>query len=323
MRPFLALLLPALAGAAILPDSIGPFQRTRSAPIAVADRAVWDEYGLRESESADYQNGVSKLTVAAYRLQDPTGAMAAFQWLRDAKATQSAAATLAVETASSLLLARGNYVVAFNGYKPSPAERDALLAGLRNVDTSSLPTLPELFPRANLVPNSERYIVGPASLQKFDSGIPPSVAGFHMGAEGQFGLLHGPKGDTALAVFNYPTNQMAMERVNEFAKLPGAVTKRAGPLVAVILSPPDPDEAERILSQIRYQAVVTLNQPTPTARDNIGNLVYNVFILIGFLMVFAVVSGLFVGGVRRFLLRGKKGEEAEAMISLHLENRES
>ncbi len=323
MRPFLALLLPALAAAAILPDSIGPFQRTHSALIALADRAVWDEYGLQESETAEYRNGGSKLTVAAYRLQDSTGALAAFQWLRDPKATQSAAATLAAETASSLLLARGNYVLAFNGYKPSSAESDAVIASLRNLDTTSLPTLPGLFPRASLVANSERYIVGPASLQKFDPGIPPSVAGFHMGAEAQFGLLHGPKGDTALAVFNYPTNQMAMDRVNEFAKLPGAVTKRAGPLVGVILSPPDPDEAERILAQIRYQAVVTLNQPAPSARDNIGNLVINIFVLIGILLAFAVVSGLFVGGVRRFLLRGKKGEEAEPMIMLHLENRGS
>jgi O-antigen ligase len=59
----------------------------------------------------------------------------------------------------------------------------------------------------------------------------------------------------------------------------------------------------------------------PTRRDNIGNLVINAFVLIGILGAFSIVSGLCVGGVRAMLRRGKKGEEAEDMILLHLERR--
>jgi hypothetical protein len=73
--------------------------------------------------------------------------------------------------------------------------------------------------------------------------------------------------------------------------------------VAVILSPPDPDAAERLLAQVRYRAEVTLDERVPTLRDNIGNLVVNAFVLTGILLAFCVVSGLAVGGSRVFLRR--------------------
>jgi hypothetical protein len=317
------LLLPALAAAAMLPEVIGPYHRTSGSAAALTDRAIWNEYGLKDSETALYENARARLTVTAFRLQDPTGALAAFQWRRDPKAAPSKAAALAAETPSSLLIAHGNYLLSFEGYKPAAAELQAVTDALPNIDSTSLPALPRYFPQANLVPNSERYIVGPASLQKFDPGIPPSVAAFHMGAEAEFGVFHGPKGEMALALFNYPTNQMAMDRIAEFGKLPGAVTKRAGPLLAVILSPADPDEAERLLSQVRWNVDVTLNERAPTARDNIGNLVINAFVLIGMLLAFSTVAGLFAGGFRRAMVWRRKGQELEPMIMLHLENRGS
>jgi hypothetical protein len=316
-----ALLLPLMAGAAILPDSIGPYQKMSAPRNAVIDRQIWDEYGLKDTETVIYENGGKQFSVTAYQLQDSTAALAAFDWQRNAKATPSKAASLAAETDDTLLLVRGNYLLSFNGYKPAQAELDALTGGLRNVDTTSLPTLPGFLPSENRVPNSERYITGPVSLEKFYPGIPPSVASFRLGAEAQSGVFRTPKGEMALAIFNYPTQQMAMQKIGDFEKLPGAVAKRSGPLVAVIVSPPDADAAERLLSQVRYQAEVTRSEYVPTQRDNIGNLVINAFILIGILLVFSTVSGLFAGGFRILLRRRRKGEEAEPMISLHLEGR--
>ena len=171
------------------------------------------------------------------------------------------------------------------------------------------------------MPDSERYIIGPASLRKFNPGIPPSVAAFHLGAEAQLGVFHSPKGDMVLTIFNYPTPQIAMQQAASLGKIPGAEVKRSGPLVAVILSPPDPDAAERLLAQVRYRAEVTRDEHVPTLRDNIGNLVVNAFVLTGLLLAFCVVSGLALGGFRAFLRRFRKGEDPEAMITLHLERR--
>ena len=105
------------------------------------------------------------------------------------------------------------------------------------VDTTALPALVTSLPTEGLVPNSERYITGPNSLQKFDPGVSPSVAAFHYGAEAQLGVFHSPKGDITMAIFNYPTPQIAMQKESDFRNLPGGpVVKRTGPLVAVVLA---------------------------------------------------------------------------------------
>jgi hypothetical protein len=321
MKYLVAFLLPALAGAAIWPDAIGAYHKTTAPAVTLADRAVWDEWGLAESEAAVYENAGKRFTATAWRLRDSTSALAAFDWQRNAKATPSKVAALAAETPTTLLMAHGNYLLWFDGYKPAVAELDAVVGELRNVDSTALPNLPGFLPSENLAPNSERYIVGPASLAKFDPGIPPSVAAFHLGAEAQMGVFHSPKGDMTLAIFDYPTPQIAMQRIGDFERIPAAVAKRSGSFVAVVLSPADADAAERLLSQVRYQAEVTRDAYVPSRRDNIGNLVINAFVLIGILLSFALVSGLFVGGFRAFWRHGRKADEAEAMISLHLQGR--
>ena len=318
-RFLFALLLPALAQAAIWPDVIGDWHRTAVSTPVLTDGPLWDEYGLQESEAATYQNGSAKFTATAWRLQDSTGALAAYDWQRPAQSRPSTVAALAAETADSLMLVHGNYLLSFSGYKPTDPELDPIVESLRNVDTTAFPTLPGHLPLRDLVSGSERYIIGPASLRKFNPGILPSAAAFHLGAEAQLGVFHGPKGDMVLTIFNYPTPQIAMQQADSLGKIPGAEVKRSGPLVAVILSPPDPDAAERLLAQVRYQAEVTLDEHVPTLRDNIGNLVVNAFILTGLLLAFCLVSGLAVGGFRAFLRHFRKGVEPESVITLHLE----
>ena len=157
------------------------------------------------------------------------------------------------------------------------------------------------------------------ALAKFSPGISPSLAGFHVGVEAQTGVFRSPKGDMTLAIFNYPTNQIAIQKISEFEGTPHAMAKRSGPLVAVILSPADPDAAETLLSKVRYQASITWNERTSTRRDNVANLILNVFVLIGILAAFCILSGLFVGAFRVWLRRGKPGSEEESMILLHLD----
>jgi hypothetical protein len=318
MKLFLSLLLPVLASAAILPDTIGPYQRGAVSQPVLADRPVWDEYGLKDYESVVYENGKAKLTAMAWQFQDTTGSMAAFDWQRPDKSTQSKVAALATETPDSLILVHGNYLLSFTGYKPTQPELDSVAASLKLVDRTSLPTLPEHLPTQARVANSERYIMGPASLQRFVPGISPSVVAFHLGAEGQFGVFHSAKGNTTMAIFEYPTPQMAMQRIAEFSKLPGAMAKRSGTLVSVTVNPPDPDLAESLISQVRFRADVAVQEHIPTLRDNIGNLVINAFILIGILLVFITIAGLSVGVLRAWRWRGNNNPDADTLTSLHL-----
>jgi hypothetical protein len=320
-RLWLTVLLPGLAAAAIWPETMGPWKRTRVQPAAVADRPLWDEYGLREAERATFENGERSFEGAGYRLADPTAALGAYQWQRPAGGTRSKLAALAAETPKSAVAVHGNLLLVFDGYKPSAEEYGALVGGLRNVDTSALPTLTGFLPSRTLVAGSERYIIGPAGLEKFNPGIPPSVAAFSMGAEAQIGVYESPKGDMKLALFNYPTPQIAIQRYEEFQKVPGVMAKRSGPIVAAMVAPADRDAAEKLLAEVRYEAQITLSEYVPTQRDNIGNLIINAFVLIGILLGFSVVAGLAFGGVRAVRRLVRRGEEPEAMIALHLENR--
>src|ERR1039457_3514827 len=83
-----AVLAPALCLGAIWPENIGAWKRAATTQATLFDRPVWDEYGLKESEAARYENGGGNFTVTGYRLQDTTGAMAAFDWQRDRKSTR-------------------------------------------------------------------------------------------------------------------------------------------------------------------------------------------------------------------------------------------
>ncbi len=308
--------------AAIWPEQLGPFTRGPIKPVALTDSAVWEEYGLVQTEQAEYKSDSLRFTASAFRFRDPTGAMAAFQWQKPAGSTPSKLGELAVETPDAVVLAFHNYLLRLEGWKPDGAELAPLLETLPQIDQSALPTLPGYMPAAGRASNSERYVLGPASLARFEAGIPPSVAAFHLGTEAQLAEFKAKGGNIRMAVFSYPTPDLARERAAEFSKLQGALVKRSGPLVAVILSPSDPDEAERLLARVQYQATITWNERVPTARDNVGNLILNILVLTGVLILFCAAAGVAFGGARILARRYFKGwVDDQAMILLHLEDR--
>jgi hypothetical protein len=317
-----ALLLPVLASAAIWPDAVATFHRVSAQPVAFQQSAIPDEFGFEQGETAQYEGDGQKFTASAYRFQDPTGAVAAFEWMRLPDSKPSGIAKFAVDSSEGSLILHGNYLLKFVGYHPTEPVVAAVVQSLRQVNVTSLPPLLDYMPAENLVPNSERYILGPASLARFAPAIPPSTAAFHLGAEAQLAAYHGPGGDVTMALFEYPTPQMAMQQAPEFSKIAQSMVKRSGPLVAIVLSSPNPDASEKLLALVKYQANITLDHRVNTRRDNIGDLVINAFILIGILLIFSVVGGLAVGGFRAFARHGRGGEDAEAMIVLHLADRQ-
>ena len=302
--------------AAIWPDQFGAFQKTATETVQRSG-ALWEEYGLEAAEQAKYSQNSKQFTATAYRLKDATSAYAAFEWLRPSDATPSSLGKLAVKTPESTLLAFGNYVFDFQGRPPEAAELEELFQHLPRLDQSSLPI--SHLPTLNLSPNSERYILGPASLEQFERRIPPSVAAFRLGVEAQLGTFHTKAGDMRLTVFAYPTPQIARERLTAFEALPGSVSKRSGPLVAVTIAPPDPDAAERVLAQVNYQASITWNEPRPgLGLRNAGVSIVHMIYFAGLLILFSAVAGLAYGGVR--ILRRRFGGPSadESMIVLHL-----
>ena len=311
-------ILSTSAYAELLPERFGNYTRDAMKPIAVSDRPIWDEYGFDAAEQATYKSGSNRMEATAYRLKDPTGALAVFEWLRPADAKPLKLAAYAAASGNNSLILMGNYVLSFQGNRPTPADLKQIFIYLPKYDQSSLPSLRNNVPMNNLIANSERYVLGPAALQKFEPRIAPSLAAFHLGAEAQLARYKTKNGESQLAIFTYPTPQMARERLGAFQKIAGVVAKRSGPLVAVIVSPADADDAERLLAQVKYEPAIIWSQKIPEPQGNPGDLLMGIGVLSGVLIVLSLLFGFFLGGFRVALARFGLGSARETFTSLHL-----
>ncbi|MCW5978341.1 MAG: hypothetical protein KIT09_09705 [Bryobacteraceae bacterium] len=317
---FLAL-VPGLLSAAIWTEEFYGLNRTSLQSAAPKPSPVWEEYGFEEAEAAEYAGNGVKLKATAYRFHDSTGAFAAYQWMRPEGYQPADVLPLALETADSLFLAHGNYILHFEGKKPSIEELKGLFLVLPMTENSALPELAGYLPTEGLIPRSERFVVGPASLAHFEPRIKPSIASFQYGTEAQLARYNSPTGDLSLIVFSYPTPHIARERLAEFRMIPRALVKRAGPMIVVTLDPPDQDHAQQLLAKVNYRATIVWDDPQTSVAGDLADLLLTIGALVGLLLLVALGIGFFLGG-SRFLFRGRKGgPEEDPMILLHLDDR--
>jgi hypothetical protein len=299
----LAVVFVSSACAAIWPDRLGDYQRKSSTAVAhPSDDPLQDEYGLDSVEKADY--GPFQMTARRYK--DVTGAYAASLQL---KGTQV-----------------GNYLVFCEGQCPKNLAALAD-ASLPHVSHGSLPTLPTYFASKNLVPRSERYILGPLSLKADAPDVPASAVGFDFGTEGEIARYRTPAGPATLALFSFPLPSMARQRLPEFQKIAGATVKRTGPLIAVVLGlSANSDASAKLLNDINYEGVVAENEKPPAKPlelkpESAGKMVLAILSLAGLLLAFCLLSGLAVGGILRFARKfGYRAAEG-SLITLHLEGK--
>ena len=312
----------ALAVGAILPDAWGQARIVGSAqPVPFEDRPLAEELGFEAGEKASFAGPAGKFDAQAWRFRDPTSALVYYFASRPegfGKATEALlkAEPLALSIPKGLFWAHGNYVIRINGWVPKAEDLKTFYAALARLDQSSLPVLPGYLPSEGRKAGSERYVVGPVTLERYEGRIGAATAAFSMGAEA-VSADYGPAG--RLSIFNYPTHDMARQRADEFRKLSGATVKRSGPLVAVALGVEDPNAAERILAKVNYQAALTWNEPSPDlVVKNTGKMMVSIFMLAGVMAALSVATGV-VFGLLRYVRRQYGGSDVdEAMITLDL-----
>ena len=287
--------LPTVA--AILPDQFNGAPKSDIKAVQVPDKALFEEFGFEDAEQARY--GPTTLTV--WRFRDPTGALAGYQFLRpEGSPFQS-----------------GNYVLQFAGKTPTKEQLVPLFAGFAKYDVSALPVISTYLPDTDRIPNSERFIIGPVALERLMPKIPPSVAAFSLSAEAQYGQYRTKNGDMGLAIFNYPTPEVARERVAEFLKISGVLAKRAGPLVGVVPDVKDPDAAERLLAKVTYQVSLTMHEATPNQQaKGFARAILAMFELAGLIIGLALLSGLAFALIR--ISKRGRASTGEEMITLHI-----
>jgi hypothetical protein len=296
----LAALFVSSACAAILPARFGPYQLQPIETKAPAVDPQMAEYGAEDSDLGNY--ATFRLTV--WRFKDPTGAYAG-----------------ALQTPGSIRV--GNYVVVCQGKCPKDLPQLAD-ASLPHVSHASVPNLIDYFPSKNLLPRSERYILGPVSLTADAPEIPASAVDFDFGTEGEIARYRTAEGTLVLGVFSFPTPSLARQQLPGFQKITGATAKRTGPLVVLAVGPSA--ASEKLLATVNYQGVVAENEPPPVKPlelkpETAGQMVLSIFTLAGLLLGFCLLSGLAVGGTLRLARRfGYSGAEG-SLTTLHLEGK--
>jgi len=290
--------------AAILPDTFDSYRKGPTSPAALTAKAIWDEYGLKDSEQASYSGDGRTFSVTAYRFEDPTGAAASFDWQKPEQSRASRVANLAATFPNGELVVFGNYLLRFDGWQPSVQEIAPIAKALPGVSRASLPILRGYLPEHNKVANSDRYVLGPRTLGEFEPRIPEDAAGFQLSSEAATARYRTAGGDIELILFMFPTPQIARLKLPDFAKITGAEVRRSGPLMAVAL-PASPDNrsanfsevAKALLARIEYRPEFTWTENVPR-NENPGKMIMAIVTLAGFLICLCAVAGLLVAVLR-------------------------
>ncbi len=300
-----AVLLLALAAgspaarAAVWPEKWGEHTRSKSEPVAITETGLWAEYEGEAAERASFKSPIGAFHATAWRLRDSTSALAWYYFTRPANCTPVRNARSACTTPGLAAMALKNYVLLFEGWRPLDREIAALEKALPGIRSGGgLPNLPGYLPEKNLVRNSERYITGIESLGRFEPRIPPMLVGFEDGAEAVTAAFMSPAGEVSLTILDYPTPQIARQRMAAFEGRQGWAVKRSGTLIAVIPQQVDAKAAASVLNNVKWDVNFMWNQATkaPPMPDVAGMLIA-IFELTGLLLVICVGGGILVAGI--------------------------
>ncbi len=316
-----------------------------------ANAAVLKEYGFQEFVTGHYANGDNQLNLHAIRFQDASGAYGAFTFYRKAGSIAEQIGRTAAWDGSHILFWNGATLVdgIFTKVTPmSAAELRELAKALPQPPGSAniAPPLPGYLPRQDLDLGLTHYSLGPEAYVRTGGVLPASLVDFGLSAEAVTANYSTRQGDGQLTLLIYPTPQMATARLKEiddFLKAgngkstwpqalaessPGSIlTRRSGPIIAVVSGGLPEATAHKLLNQVNYQADVVWNNPKGYISDGskVARLILGIFALTGILGGAAILLGLFLGGGRAMVrvLRGKPAssfQEETEFIRLNLED---
>ena len=344
---------------AVLPTAFAGWQLkgavAKSDDPAAADPAntpVLKEYGFLRLEKASYTRDDGRnLTLKAAVFEDASGAYGAFTYYYSDEMGEEKIGGQAAFLNNRVLFYQGNVLVdaVFDRMSVMSAAQLRDLAGLlpqlegNKGNPPSLPTyLPKRSPQNNLEKNTTKYMMGPVALNRIGSPLPASMVDFKSGAEVVIAKYAATAGDATLMLIEYPTPQIAAERLRQIdaahqvtQQQPGVASivdvgpffdARSGPIVVIAAGPLSKSEARSLMSSISYEADVTWNENTYVSKkDNLANFLFNAIVLCGIVVGLALVAGVAFGGLRILIKRFFPDSifdrrEAMEFISLHLED---
>jgi hypothetical protein len=284
--------------------------------LAADDSSLWREFGLVQTKTTS----VGAVSITSYQMKDLTGALAAWEWQRTPAARTCDLAEFCTAEVDKTIIAQDNYLVAFRG-KTTKQGVDTFLNSLPNKRGTSLPAILTFLPHQGLVPDSARYVLGPVSLKAFAPELDGTDPGFEQGAEAQVAEYRvGKSGEPVrLALFYYPSPEMARLHAIKFKLVQGAQVKRSGVLDALVFGGATATQADTLLSRVEYEAKITWNDtPPPSPIKPLYRLLMNIMYLSIILSAICLLAGLMYAGMRIYRRRYGNLESEEAMTTLRL-----
>jgi hypothetical protein len=344
----------------VLPQQFEGWQMQGSTQVstdpAAADptnAAVLREYRFTDLATATYARDDGRtLKVRAARFADASGAFGAYLFYlqpamtRDtAKKEEDKIGDQAAFLGQRVLFYRGNVLVDAQFSQESAMSGKQMRELARALprpsgNSANLPTFIEFMPRESYVTNTQKYVMGAAALAAQAPPVSADLVDFDASAEVSLARYNTPSGEATLMLISYPTPKMAADHLLRIEAARRAapsqpsvssidssgtfISKRTGPLLAIVTGPLSESDAKSLLGRVNWEASVTWNQPTDNAQArDLYMLILNIVILCGILAGLAVVAGVAFGGIRILMKRwypDKVFDRPEHMefISLHL-----
>jgi hypothetical protein len=290
---------------------------------AAAKQAATQEYGFVSGENGQYSRGAETLQVNLYKMKDPSGAYGLYSYLRTTDMPKAELAEHSSISRERVLVLVGNLVVEASGkdIPRSNADLKALVAAIApHAESGLLPTIGEHLPTKGFIDRTDKYVLGPETLNQVFPLSTGDWLGFSLGAEVATAKYRVNGHEVNLLVADFPTPQTAAKRIAELQKQfhmnapdsgAGAAAnsaplfaKRSLTLVSIVSGATSRKEAETLLGQIETGTEITWNEPTFQFKEpSIGAMIVGAITGTGVICMFAIIAGLAFGGVRLVVKR--------------------
>lgn len=307
-----------------LPGSFGSWSATAAeAPVQPGafkiNPAILDEYGFASAVSRQYARGSDALDVRVIRLKDPTGAYGLYSYLRSPNFHRTDITEHSSIAPGRALILQGSLILDVAGQNVPAVQTDlktlATAIGAKS-NPGPYPTLFDHLPQNGFLGDSDRYILGQATLHEFFPVGDGDWLGFASGVEAEAAKYRLNGEEMILLVADFPTPQAASKTMDSWAGMfnlngsqkggakPLVYAKRSLTLVSLVYRAKSQEQAEALLGKIHSGTELTWNEPAFSLTDpDMGTVIVGIIYGTGILCMFALIAGLAFGGFRLAIKR--------------------
>jgi hypothetical protein len=311
-------------GQRLLPPNFAGWINDGVALVPAISQPALNEYGLVSSDFGRYTHGSQGLDAAVYKMKDPSGAYGLYSYLRTPDMARANLTDHSSISSDRALVLVGDLVLDISGKNIAKSEPQlkALVAAIEpKARDGALPMLGQYLPQKNMVQLTDRYVLGPQTLNElFPGGLGYSL-GFQSHAEAELAHYHLGGHDATLLIADFPTDQIASRQLaglqknfnvngaNQPGGSPVLFAKRSATLLAIVSGASSQAEANALLDQIELETDRSWNEPTFQFREpSIGMMIVGSIVGAGTICMFALIAGISFGGLRLVVKRVMPGK---------------